>query len=285
MERTSGFRENILKKSGDVGLIFDFVVNVIGKYYEVRARRMLISIFLVGISIALTTMFLIVNYKLALYIGIGVILGLVAVAVLVFLFVLTDPVSGSLIHNARILSRYKKRRRRVAKGLESPWTDTGDGYVDEDGYIFRKNGDVGKIIIVDGYTSPMALQKDVKTQQVATTNWQRVRLPNVGEVKITTVEPQNTDLQIREQKRRVRGSDNQAIKDFCGLQVEYLRDVIAQNTTTVVQYILAVADSKSLLSKYLNLMAKEVNDGLYYNISPLNKAETEALLNDIRHLL
>ena len=283
--RTYGFRTNVHRKSTEVGIRWEFLEKYVGKTYEIAAIKFVLLVAFVLIGGSGLAFYLLFNLQRALYVAIGLVIVYLAIALFLLMWTLTDISSGSLFDIARTFRRYKARQRAVKNGREEPYRDTGDGKVDDRGYIDFKDGSVGKVQLIDGLTSPTAFPDDIIEQITTATAWQQARPRGVTEIKLSTVQPQNTNRQVRELKRRSRITDIQTIKEICEQQTFYLENNIEGQMLTTVQYILFVAPNKKALDTYLETMKFYVQSGLYYSVTNLGKEATEELLTDMRHLI
>lgn len=280
-----GFRYNIHRKSSEIGIRWEWLEKIIGRTFEIIARYMLVAIMVTVVAVSVMGFFFIDNPKRGVYMGLGLILMLISLLGFLLMNMLSDLSSGTLINQAITLHNFKARNKRIAKGKDKPLLDTSDGYVDDEGYLYTKHGEVGRLLLVDGLTNPSNFPEEAKAQEERAKAWQRARPRDVYEIKISTIQPQNTKRQVRELNRRGRLSDRQSVKALVKQQATYLSKRVEGVIPTTVQYILVKAQDKRMLDSYIDLMDSYVEIGLYYGITKQNKAQTEELLTEIRQFI
>lgn len=281
-QRYYGFRYNINRKGNEVGIKLEWVEKIFGKVFEVNAIQFVYAFLYLIVCSGIIMALVFTGIKKVPYVLPGILILMVGLFVLICMNVLTDVSSGSLLHSAKVMYDFKKRKKRVKKGYEAGYRDTNDGFVDENGFVWRKNGDVGRLLLVDGYTSPSAFPKDIEIQEKSTIAYQIARLRGVTEIKMSTVQPQNTNRQVRATLRTARQTKVDAIKDICEQQAYHLENDIEGHLLTTVQYIFVVASNKKTLDTYLEILENNANAGLYYSVLYCNKEKTEEVLTDIR---
>lgn len=279
-----GFRYNIHRKGTEIGIRWEWLEKRIGRTYEIIAINVVYSLIVSAAAVLVTVFYLLANPRRSLYMAPGLIVLDLAIIGFLLMMTLSDLSSGSLISQARTLRAFKSRQKYIKQGKEQPMLDTGDGEIDEEGYITDKEGRVCRLILVDGFTNPNNFPEERKAQEEMCLAWQKARPRGVAEFKISTVQPQNTKHQVREAKRRERISERKSVKAVVRQQYSHLENRVEGVIPTTVQYILIKAGDRRALDNYLELLDQYVDQGLYYGVAKQNKQQTMEMMTEIRQL-
>ena len=281
--RIYGFKTNIRQTKSEVELRID-KVDKFNIPYTIIPKRLVYSILMIVVLILIAGIFLLTDLRRALYIGIPVLIILVALIILIGLYAFLFPSFGSLLSISINLINHLITSRQVRKGKKPRSKATGLKKSRSDGLIRYANGNVGRLFLVDGKMSLTAYPTEVLRQEYINAAYHSSRNRETTEIMITSSQRQSTENQLENMRALSETNENEAIKEMVNLQYRYTNEMIEGRATTFVQYLLMIAPDENNLNESIEHLYHSTEEGLFYNVQPLDKKDADKVLSDIKGL-
>lgn len=281
--RIYGFKTNIRQRKTEVELRID-KVDKFNIPYTIIPKRLIYSVLMIVGLIIAAAFFLLTDLRRALYVGIPILMILIALIALIGLYAFLFPSFGSLLSISVNLINHIITARQVRKGKKSRSRVTGFKKTRKDGLIRYAQGNVGRLFLVDGKMSLTAYPTEVLAQEGINAAYHTSRNRATTEILITSSQKQNTELQLENMRALSETNDNTAIKEMIDLQYRYTSERIEGKATTFIQYLLMIAPDEENLNESIEHLFQSTEDGLYYNIQPLDKKDTDRVISEIKGL-
>ncbi|EGQ2789523.1 hypothetical protein NAC36_002421 [Staphylococcus pseudintermedius] len=276
-----GFKANFRERKSEVELRID-KVDKFNIPYTIIPKRLILSALMAAVLIIGTTFFLLIDLRRAVYIGIPMILMVIALLILIGLYAFLFPAFGSLLEISINLINHLITSRQVKKGKKARSKKTGFKRTRKDGLIRYSSGNIGRLALLDGRTSKTAFPTEILIQEGIAARYHTARNRSVTETIITSSQKQSTELQLENMRALIETNEDDAIKELINLQYEYTDKKIEGQATTFVQYLLMIAPDEQSLEEAIENLSNSVEEGLYYNVQFLNKKDTDKVLSDIK---
>lgn len=280
-----GFKQNLRLKAIDYEVRLDILDDILKGRYKVTNKRLLIGGFAIALIVLAGAVFIVSNSLRSKYIWLPATIGIVSATVLALLYMFVDPsTEESLIYTATVMLNQQINMWAARKGKIKRMREIGLADSDETGMLYFDNGDIGQIFLVDGSTSTTSYPEEVRAQERITQEYHNGRKgkANVTEIKITSLQRQNTDAQQRHARKLARmNRHTQGIREICEMHHKLLADHIDGKKTTVIQYLVIRSYDEESHFQHIERLRQYVNRGLYYKLTPLNGHEANRVLADL----
>ncbi|MHD0398794.1 hypothetical protein ACY2DA_13310 [Staphylococcus simulans] len=278
-----GFKTSIRQTKSEVEVRID-KVDKFNIPYTIIPKRLIYSVLMIAALVVAAGLFLLTDLRRALYIGIPVLIMLVAITAFICLYAFLFPSFGSLLSISINLINHLITSRQVKKGKKPRSKVTGLKKSRSDGLIRYANGNVGRIFLVDGKMSLTAYPTEVRRQEDINAAYHTSRSRETTEIMITSSQRQSTEAQLENMRALSETNENEAIKEMIDIQHRYTNEKIEGKATTFVQYLLMIAPDENHLNESIEHLFRETENGLFYNVQPLDKKDTDKVLSDIKGL-
>ncbi|EKR9302844.1 hypothetical protein P9705_001285 [Enterococcus faecalis] len=281
-EGAYGFVANVREEPGDVIMRLDWLENLLKLSYSITAKRLIISGVVFALP-AISMIFLLAsNPTRARFLFLPIILLVVVLAGWVILYMFIDPTSGSLISGCLRMKNFIVRYYKTRFGFLSKPRNTKIEKVNSDGIIEFTNGDVGKLYILDGKTSPTAYPDEILAQQAIDTKFHNARNRTTTQITITSSQKQNAEPQRKTYAKEIAmNKHSKSIRDYIELQDTYVSQGIEGRKNQIVQHLLIRDPSMSGLEQHKARLESAARRGMFHSLVGCSKKETEKILKDI----
>ena len=280
-----GFKQNLRIRAIDYEVRLDILDDILKGRYKVTNKRLLIGGFAIALVVLAGAVFLVSNSLRTRYIWLPVSVGVFSALVLAMLYMFVDPsTEQSLIYTATVMLNQQISMWATRKGKIKRVREIGLADTDETGMLYFDNGDIGQIFLVDGSTSTTAYPEEVRAQERIAQEYHNGRKgkANVTEIKITSLQRQNTDAQQRHARKLARmNRHTQGVREICEMHHKLLADHIDGKKTTVIQYLIIRSYDEESHFQHIERLRQYVSRGLYYKLTPLDGNEADRVLADI----
>lgn len=281
--RHYGYKFNIRQNIRDLVLPFNFLLKMNIKD-STTLQRTLIFILVVPGVIGLLIYYLTGSWLRVKYMTFDIVIFSIGFTGLMVLFALVNPAIGSNLKSSRVFIVQIYKRVKWKLHLTPRDIETGLSTVMGDGTVILANGDIARLLKIDGATSSTAYPSEIAIQEGKALNFHKARTKSTTIYTITTSQRQDAERQIKEQQHLQRANTNESIKSII-LQEEYfLENEVHGKANTLVQHQLYRDPTQDGLRSAIDHLAQMDAEGYMNSVEVMNKRETEEILKDILQL-
>lgn len=278
-----GFKTNLRQKKFEVELRID-KVEKFNIPYAIIPSKLIMGIIYIAIIVLATIFFIGMNLKRAVYLGAPIIIIDIGIIILIILYMFIFPSFGNLLSISMNLFSHMQNSRKIRKGKQPRSKVTGFAPTRKDGLVRYAVGDVARVFLLDGKTSKTAYDDEILQQEAISARYHNTRERDTTEIIITSSQKQNTERQSESARALEVSNDISAVKDVIKQQYKLIEEKIEGEKTTFVQYLLMISPTEEILNDSIEHLLSSTDEGLYYSVKALDKAETNAILSDIKGL-
>lgn len=256
----------------------------LGIFLAITIKRLVISVLLVFGVLAVASLILFTSPIRLSFLWLPVLI--IVLATLMFLgqYAFINPSYGSFLSIGKSIEEQQKESKAVMKGKLQRDRDKPVVEVEEDGLIRFKNGDVGKLLVIDGSTSLVAFPSEIREQELRAIRYHNSRERTTTEIEITSSQKQNAEKQISNIKSMIRSNTNPAIISMLQQDGHFLESKVNGKKSTIVQYKLMRDKTLKGLELSLEHIYRFEAEGYYYSVIELGQKETEEIIKDLYYL-
>lgn len=281
--RDYGIKANLRQTTSNIIYPIE-LLRKLGIFLAITIKRLIVSILLVFTVIAVACIVLFTSQIRLMFLWLPVLI--LTIACLMFLgqYAFINPSFGSFLSIGKSIAVQQKESKAVRKGKLQRDRAKPVVKVEEDGLIMFENGDVGRILIVDGSTSLVAFPSEIREQELRAIRYHNSRERTTTEVEITSSQRQNAEKQINNIKSMIRSNTNPAIISMLQQDGNFLESKVNGKKSTIVQYKLMRDKTMKGLELSLEHIYRFEAEGYYYSVIELGQKETEEIIKDLYYL-
>ncbi|MBC1705836.1 hypothetical protein HB968_14320 [Listeria welshimeri] len=280
-----GFKTNVRSKPSDVVVRINFFEKILHTSYSITFRKLIIISLIYVIILLSFSAYLTSNFVRLPYIVFGNLLLLSGSGLLLSQLLFTNAFTGTLMKSSILFALQQWDRLLIHSRRKQKFKKIGIKGISKDNMIVFSNGEVGRIYEADGFVSSTLFPEEVRHIEKEARNYNRSRGRNCVEIKITSSQRQNTEIQQENLRKMYAKNVNiKGIADICQQQKQVLEQYVEGKKLTVIQHIVLRGSSERALLEHEERLFNYVKRGLYYKIRTLGKEEQERYLVTFHNL-